>query len=73
MLRESPQNIFFQQDGAPLHYSRARKHLFDAEVPNSWICSGGPENWPGRSPNPTPVTSFWGHAKHKVPPTAILH
>lgn len=43
MLHEFSQNMIFQQDGGPPHYTRAVKRLSDAERPNSWSGRGDPK------------------------------
>ena len=43
------QNIWFQHDGAPPHYSRRIRHYLDTDFPNSWIGRGGSVAWPARS------------------------
>lgn len=59
--------IWFQQDGAPPHYSIAVRQFLDATFPNRWIGRRGPIEWPPRSPDITPLDFFlWGYLKSKV-------
>ncbi|GFW01257.1 DUF4817 domain-containing protein [Trichonephila clavipes] len=59
--------MWFQQDGAPSHYTRhVREHL-DRTFPNRWIGRGGPVAWPPRSPDLSPLDFFlWGAMKGLV-------
>jgi hypothetical protein len=51
-------HLWFQHDGASVHYRR---------YPDSWIGRGGPIHWPARSPDLTPLDYFlWGHVKNYV-------
>ena len=59
--------MFFQQDGAPPHWSRVMCDWLDATFPYSWIGRGGPISWPARSPDLTPLDYWlWGDMKHRV-------
>lgn len=59
--------IWFQQDGAPAHYSQAVRHYLDNRFRNRWIGRGGPVQWPPRSPDLTKMDFFfWGYVKEKV-------
>lgn len=76
-LDELPLNLFehiwFQQDGAPAHYSNAVRAYLNDRFPEKWIGRGGPVAWPPRSPDLTKLDFFlWGFVKDKVyqsPPT----
>jgi hypothetical protein len=61
---------WFQQDGAPVHYTRQAQQVLlvlDRRYPDSWIGRGGPINWPASSPELTPLDYFlWGHMKNYV-------
>lgn len=60
-------NIWFQQDGAPPHYSIAVRNFLNETFPNRWIGRRGPIEWPPRSPDITPLDFFlWGYLKSKV-------
>lgn len=66
-LNEIGHPIFFQQDGAPAHYTTPVRHWLDCWFPNRWIGRSGPIPWPARSPDLTPLDYFlWGYLKHKV-------
>ena len=59
--------VYFQQDGAPCHYTRAVRDYLDAELPGRWIGRGGPLEWAPRSPDLTPLDfSIWGYLKQAV-------
>jgi len=59
--------MYFQHDGAPPHSSRNVQNLLNAIYPNKWIGRGGPQNWPARSPDLTPLDFFlWGHLKNYI-------
>lgn len=59
--------IWFQQDGAPLHYARLVRDFLDNCFPRRWIGRRGPIEWPARSPDLTPLDYFlWGYLKSKV-------
>jgi len=61
------ENIFFQQDGAPAHYTIPVREYLDREYPGKWIGRRGPIEWPPRSPDLTPIDFFlWGHLKTVV-------
>ena len=61
------QNIIFQQDGAPPHYSTIVRQWLDEKFHNHWIGRRGPVNWPARSPDLTPLDFFlWGYLKSKI-------
>jgi hypothetical protein len=65
-LNYNPQNIIFQQDGAPAHYSRIVTDWLHENIPN-WIGRGGPLLWPPRSPDLTPLDFFiWPYVKNLV-------
>lgn len=59
--------IYFQQDGAPPHYSRSVRQWLDDKFPGAWIGRRGPIEWPARSPDLTPCDFFlWGFLKNIV-------
>uniref|UniRef100_A0A1B6KCB5 DUF4817 domain-containing protein n=1 Tax=Graphocephala atropunctata TaxID=36148 RepID=A0A1B6KCB5_9HEMI len=61
------QTFFFQQDGAPPHYSVQVKQYLDAVFPHRWIGRRDAIEWPARSPDLTPLDYFlWGYIKDKV-------
>lgn len=60
-------DVYFQQDGAPAHYSRLVREYLDLVFPNRWIGRLGTIAWPPRSPDLTPLDYFlWGFLKDKV-------
>lgn len=60
-------NIWFQQDGAPPHFSVQAREELQQQFGNSWISRGGPVHWPARSPDLTPPDFFlWGTIKQYV-------
>lgn len=65
---DSPSNeIWFQQDGAPPHYSRPVRDYLNLIFNNRWIGRRGVVEWPARSPDLTPLDFFlWGYLKSKV-------
>ena len=52
--------IIFQQVGVPPHWGSDIRRFLDAPFPNRWIGIDGPTPWPPRSPDITPLTSFYG-------------
>lgn len=59
--------MYFQQDGAPPHYSLLVRYILDTIFPNRWIGRKGPLKWAPRSPDLTPLDFFlWGYLKDKV-------
>ncbi len=74
-LQNYPENMIFQQDGAPPHYSLEVREYLDRKLPNQWIGRGGPISWPSRSPDLTPSDYLlWSYIKdkvHKDPPQSI--
>lgn len=68
---EDFQRVWFQQDGAPPHYSLIVREYLHATFPNRLIARGVVGNisiaWPARSPDLTPLDFFlWGHLKDRV-------
>lgn len=59
--------LYFQQDGAPAHYSLTARTWLDKKFPGRWIGRRGPFEWPARSPDLSPCDFFlWGHLKNLV-------
>lgn len=59
--------LWYQQDGAPAHYSRAVREYLDMSFPDTWIGRRGPQEWPPRSPDLSQLDFFyWGYLKSKV-------
>ena len=66
-VRDYPDDIMFQQDGAPPHFANSVRQYLDTKLPNRWIGRGGPIPWPARSPDLTPCDYFlWGYVKDRV-------
>lgn len=60
-------SLWYQQDGAPVHYTRSVREYLDTVFPGKWIGRRGPIEWPARSPDLTPLDYFlWGYLKSKV-------
>jgi hypothetical protein len=59
--------LWFQQDGAPAHFSRTAREEVTLQFGENWICRGGPIPWPAISHNLTPPDFFlWGAIKERV-------
>jgi hypothetical protein len=59
--------LFFQQDGAPAHYSRQVREWLNDKFEGRWIGRRGPIEWPPRSPDLTPPDFWlWGYLKDLV-------
>jgi len=64
---EIRQNMWFQHDGCPAHYSVGAREVLDRDFNGRWIGRAGPVNWPARSPDLTSPDFFlWGYLKDKV-------
>ncbi|XP_071640881.1 uncharacterized protein [Temnothorax longispinosus] len=65
-LRER-EELIFQHDGAPAHFSRQARNVLDARYPGRWMDRGGPIIWPARSPDLNVLDYFvWGYIKDLV-------
>ena len=59
--------MWFQHDGAPLHFIRAVRGHMDEKFGQAWIGRGSQIAWPARSPHLTPLDYFlWCHMKSFV-------
>lgn len=59
--------VWFQQDGAPAHFTRIVRDYLNEEFNNRWIGRRGTIEWPARSPDLTPMDFFlWGYIKNKI-------
>ena len=59
--------MYFQHDGAPLHYTRHVREYLNESFPNRWLGRGWTIAWPPRSPDLTPLYYYlWGHMKTLV-------
>lgn len=66
------QNLWFQHDGAPAHFSLLVREHLNENFRGCWIGRGGPVAWPARSPDLTPLDYFlWGHMKSLVYETPV--
>lgn len=71
-----PENdFFFQQDGAPPHYTAPVRDFLDQHFPAHWIGRRGSIEWPPRSPDLPPLDIFlWGYLKgvfNKTQPNSL--
>lgn len=61
------QRLWFQQDGAPAHFTRGVRNYLNEVFGANWIGRGGPIQWPARSPDLTKLDFFlWGYVKEVV-------
>lgn len=51
--------MWFQHDGAPVHFQRNVRRYLDNWLPGRWIGRGGTVSWPPRSPDLTPLDFFF--------------
>lgn len=59
--------IWYQHDGCPAHFSAAVTRYLNDCFPNHWIGRNGPIEWPPRSPDLAPCDYFlWGHLKSQI-------
>ena len=59
--------LYFQHDGAALHYAVIESEWLDEEFPGRWIARCGPFDWPARSPDLTSCDVFlWVYLKDIV-------
>lgn len=59
--------VFFQQDGASIHFAAVVREYLNFVLPGHWMGRGGPVGWPARSPDLTPPDFFlWGYLKCEV-------
>nr|CAI5842924.1 unnamed protein product [Callosobruchus analis] len=60
-------NLWFQHDGASVHFSRSARNCLTRRFGEKWIGRGGPHLWPVRSPDLNPIDFFlWGYMKSLV-------
>jgi len=58
--------MYFQCEGTP-HFSREVINSLNYRFPGRWIGSGGPHNWPARSPELSPLDyCVWGWMKQLI-------
>lgn len=59
--------VYFQQDGAPAHNSHMVRQLLNVNFAENWLGTYGPNRWPPRSPDLTPLDFyFWGFIKNEI-------
>lgn len=59
--------MWFQHDGAPPHVTRPVRQWLRENFGDRWIGRLGPQAWPPRSPDLTPLDFFlWGYVKERV-------
>ena len=59
--------MMFQQDGHPAHTSLLARNILNQKFPGRWIGLHGPQEWPPRSPDLTPMDFFaWSFLKNKI-------
>lgn len=59
--------IYFQQDGASPHNTEIITNFLNANFGNNWIANQGPNRWPARSPDLTPMDFYlWGRLKDLI-------
>lgn len=66
--------MFFQQDGAPPHYSLEARRILNTDLSDRWIGRRGHVEWPARSPDLTPIDFwFWSHLRQRVYPLGFKY
>jgi len=64
--------MYFQHDGAPPHYTRCVREYLNESLPDRWLGRGGPVAWPPRSPDLTHLDYYlWCHVKTLVYETKV--
>lgn len=59
--------IWYQHDGAPPHNHQMVKMYLNETFYDQWFGTDGPQLWPPRSPDLTPMDFFvWGYIKNEV-------
>ncbi|GBN36143.1 hypothetical protein AVEN_260616-1 [Araneus ventricosus] len=62
-----PEDVVFQQDGAPPHYGNIVREFLDTTFPQRWIGRSAIMAWTSRSPDITPLDFYlWGYVKQHV-------
>ncbi|GFX32849.1 uncharacterized protein TNCV_889851 [Trichonephila clavipes] len=65
-------SMWFQQDGAPAHFSISVRNHLDSTCGERWIGRGGPVHWPPRSSDLSCLDYFfWGQMKSLVYETPV--
>jgi len=66
MLINGPGHMYLQHHEVP-NSSYEVRNLLNFRFPGRWIGRGGPQNWPARSPNLSPLDCYvWGMIKELV-------
>ena len=61
-LRDYPEIMILQQDGATPQYANKVREYLDRKLPGRWIGRSGRISWPGRSPDLTSCENYlWEH------------
>lgn len=69
---ERLRRVWFQLDGAPAHSVVEARQRLNQMFGNQWIGRFGPQRWPPRSPDLTPLDFFlWGLIKEEVYATEV--
>lgn len=64
VTQQNLQNMHYQQDRAPAHFSLPVRSYLGQEFPGRWIGRSGPVEWGPRSPDLTRLDYFlWGELK----------
>jgi hypothetical protein len=67
MTRQNHTTWYYQQDGAPPHYTLRAREILATNLFGRWIGRRGPIEWPARSPDFTPLDFwFWSYLQQKV-------
>ncbi|KAJ4433742.1 hypothetical protein ANN_16053 [Periplaneta americana] len=65
-------DMYFQHDGHPVHFSLRVRNFLNEHFFNRWIGRGGPQAWPPRSPDLTPLRYYlWDDMKRMVYATEV--
>lgn len=62
------QNVYFQQDGCPVHNALRVANYLQEQFPHRWIGTNTDRiSWPARSPDLSPLDFFyWGYLEQKI-------
>jgi len=56
------QQMYYQHDTAPPHFSQVIRQYLNHKFPNQWIDHGHAQNWPPWSPDLNPLDYYvWGY------------
>jgi hypothetical protein len=67
------QDMWYQLDGAPAHFTRPVLDWLNHNYQGRWIGRGGPVTWHARSPDFTHLDFLWGCMKENVFGTEVEH